>query len=132
MSDDRVLFRLLTLKCVCDIIPYSHTIYLCQGEAALQCLRQMFLSKNIDFPPLTFSNHRVPTGNYMFKVNDRNTRSKCEICSKLTIKTPERSHSRRSGVFIVNSEHISHLVLVFLLLTLSRQMPTGILSRSVF
>ena len=27
---------------------------------------------------------------------------------------------RRSGVFIVNSEHISHLVLEFLLLTLSR------------
>ena len=27
---------------------------------------------------------------------------------------------RRSGVFIVNFEHISHLVLVFLLLTLSR------------
>ena len=26
----------------------------------------------------------------------------------------------RSGVFIVNFEHISHLVLVFLLLTLSR------------
>ena len=26
---------------------------------------------------------------------------------------------RRSGVFIVNSEHISHLVLVFLLLTLN-------------
>ena len=31
----------------------------------------------------------------------------------------------RSGVFIVNWEHISHLVLVFLLLTLSRQMPDG-------
>ena len=28
-----------------------------------------------------------------------------------------------SGVFIVNFEHISHLVLVFLLLTLSRSMP---------
>ena len=50
----------------------------------------------------------------MFKVNKRNTRASCEICSKLTIKTPER----RSGVFIVNSEHISHLVLVLLLLTL--------------
>ena len=36
---------------------------------------------------------------------------------KLTIKTPER---RRSGVFIVNFEHISHLVVVFLLLTLSK------------
>ena len=31
-----------------------------------------------------------PTGNYMFKVNNRNTRKKCEICSKLTIKTPEQ------------------------------------------
>ena len=30
------------------------------------------------------------------------------------------SHWRRSGIFIVNFEHISHLVLVFLLLTLSR------------
>ena len=26
----------------------------------------------------------------MFKVNNRNTRTRCEICSKLTIKTPER------------------------------------------
>ena len=31
-----------------------------------------------------------PTDNYMFKVNNRNTRTRCEICSKLTIKTPER------------------------------------------
>ena len=28
-------------------------------------------------------------------------------------------HWRRSGIFIVNFEHISHLVLVFLLLTLN-------------
>ena len=27
-----------------------------------------------------------PAGNYMFKVNNRNTRTRCEICSKLTIK----------------------------------------------
>ena len=38
---------------------------------------------------------------------------------KLTTKTPERCQSRCSGVFIVNFEHISHLVLVFLLLTLN-------------
>ena len=35
---------------------------------------------------------------------------------------------RRSGVFIVSFEHISHLVLVFLLLTLNMQMPTGLFS----
>ena len=36
--------------------------------------------------------------------------TRCKICSKLIIKT----------VFIVNFEHISHLALVFLFLTLSR------------
>ena len=34
------------------------------------------------------------------------------------MKTAERRHWRRVGVFVVNFEHISHLVLVFLLLTL--------------
>ena len=34
--------------------------------------------------------HNIPGGNYMFKVNNRNTRTRCEICSKLTIKTAER------------------------------------------
>ena len=43
-----------------------------------------------------------------------------EICSKATIKTPEqrRLERRRSDIFIVNFKHISHPVLVFLLLTL--------------
>ena len=52
----------------------------------------------------------------MFKVNNRNKKS-CEICSKLTIKSSERRRWCRYGVFIVNFEHISHLFLVFLLLT---------------
>ena len=43
----------------------------------------------------------------MFKVNNRNTRTRWEICSKLKIKTPERRYWCRSGVFIVNFEHIS-------------------------
>ena len=59
---------------------------------------------------------KYSAGIYMLKVNNRNTRARCEICSKLTIKIPERL----SGIFIVNFEHISHLVLVILLLTLSR------------
>ena len=52
----------------------------------------------------------------MFKVYNRNTRTKCEICSTLAIKTP----GRRSGVFIVNFEHTSHLNPGFLLLILSK------------
>ena len=31
-----------------------------------------------------------PAGIYLLKVNNRNTRKRCEICPKLTIKTPER------------------------------------------
>ena len=82
-----------------------------------------------------------PLGIYMFKVNNRNTRTRCEICSKLALKTPERCRhllaqskhwkyendvwylfkvnnkytktSLTSGVFIVNFEQISHIMLVF-------------------
>ena len=61
----------------------------------------------------------------MLKVNNGNTRTRCGICSKLTIKIPERRQWRRSGIFIVNFEHISHLVLGFLLLTLNMLLPAG-------
>ena len=60
-----------------------------------------------------------PVGIYIFKVINRNIRTRRKICSKLAIKTPERRHWRRSSVFIVNSEHILNLALVFLLLNLN-------------
>ena len=47
----------------------------------------------------------------MFKVNNKDTK---------------RRQWRRSGVFIVNVEHISYLVLVFLLLTLNMQLPARV------
>ena len=37
-------------------------------------------------------------------------------------------HLRRSGTFNVNCGHILHLVLVFLLLTLSKKIPAGRIS----
>ena len=55
-----------------------------------------------------------PAGSYMFKVNNRNTSTRCEICSRLTPKTSV------FGVFIVNFEHISHLALVVPFLGLNR------------
>ena len=61
-----------------------------------------------------------PGNIYLFKVNNRNPRKRCEICSKLTIKTAERHQWRRFGVFIVDFEHISQLFQVLLLLTLSK------------
>ena len=72
-----------------------------------------------------FSGRPNPVGIYLLKVSNRNIREMCEICSKLTIKTPGRRQWRCFGVFIVNFEHILHLVLVFLLLTLNMQLPAG-------
>ena len=84
----------------------------------------------------------------MFKVNNRNTRKRYEICSKLIIKTAERSltcsrsiikalekgeifskltrktpelrQGRFAVFFIIKFEHISYLFLVFILLTLNK------------
>ena len=61
----------------------------------------------------------LSAGICLFKVNNRNTITRCEICLKLTVKISELRHWRRSGIFIVNFEHILQLVLVFLLLVLN-------------
>ena len=60
-----------------------------------------------------------PPGIYLLKVNNKNTRKRCEICSKLTVKI--------TIIFIVNFEHILHIFLMFLLLTLNMQLPAGLL-----
>ena len=59
----------------------------------------------------------LPTDTYVFKVYNKNTRTMCETYSNITIKT---RRWRRSGVFIVNSEQISHIFLALLLLTLNK------------
>ena len=69
-------------------------------------------------------NESIPGNIYLFKVKNRNTRKRREICSKLklTIKTGERRQWRRSDFFIVNFNfaHVSHLFLLFLLSTLRK------------
>ena len=42
----------------------------------------------------SYQNTIFPAGIYLLKVNNRNTRTSCEVCSKLTIKTPELRHSQ--------------------------------------
>ena len=41
---------------------------------------------------------------YFFKFNNRNTRKRCEVCSKLTIKTPEGPFS---SVSIADFEQVN-------------------------
>ena len=73
-------------------------------------------------PDQTFQTNYLPMVIYLFKVNARNTRTRCEVCSKLIIKTPDRSF----WCLYCNFEHTSYLVLVLLLLTLGRLMVIGL------
>ena len=58
------------------------------------------------------------------KINNRNTRKRYKIFSKLTTKTPDRTMS--VAAFNVNFEYVSHLFLLFLLLTLSIHLSAGV------
>ena len=50
-----------------------------------------------------FESYQNPASNYMFKVNNKNTGTRCEIYSKLTIKIPEHGIINFA---IVNFEHV--------------------------
>ena len=51
----------------------------------------LFDSPQVLIPVLILiSKVHTSAGNCMFKVNNRNTRTRCEVCSKLTIKAPKR------------------------------------------
>ena len=65
----------------------------------------------------------ITMGIYLIKSKNRNTKARCKICSKLTIKTKERSQWHHSDVFIVNFEQILQLALVLLLINFS-SLPT--------
>ena len=59
----------------------------------------------------------------LFKANVRNTKKVLENCSKSTMKAPEGRQWGRSCIFIINFEQIPHIVLVFPLSILTKQMP---------
>ena len=82
-----MFFNLFFSSFSCNAMPYS-------GCLALHEVNLIF--KKISCINWLLS---IPAGNYMFKVINRNTRTRCEVYSKLTIRAPE---DRRSGVFIVN------------------------------
>ena len=63
---------------------------------------EKIVNKNLLLNAINYSQPAITCSN-------RNTRTRCEVCSNLTIKKP--GQRRRSGVFIANFEHISYLVL---------------------
>ena len=65
-------------------------------------ITQAFLNTDVSKNTKKFcACYGIPPNIYLLIANNRNTTKRGEICSKLTIKTPERHQRRRSGVFIV-------------------------------
>ena len=63
-------------------------------RSQLSMLRKVFISsKSITETPER--QRRIPGNIYLFTVNNRITRQRCEICLKLTIKIPEQRHRRQ-------------------------------------
>ena len=69
-----------------------------------------------------------PSSSYLFKVNNRNTRTRCAICSKLTINTPEQH--QLSSVWCLYCKFCTHSTTcpILVLLALNMQLFAGQLS----
>ena len=57
-----------------------------------QLYKQRIISRMISGEFCQIFHNIFPAVNYLFKINNVNTRAVCEICSKLTIKTPEQRY----------------------------------------
>ena len=86
--------------------------YNCNNNIFLLSNRIYMAAIKIATKLMTFSSD--PANIYLFKVNNKYTRKKCG--------TSRNTRTTSSGVFIVYFEHISHLFLAFLLLTLDKKM----------
>ena len=107
---------------------HSFSLCLCLCHF-IGCFRTYLLSYLIVYIECTICSNRFFISNYSFisisfVIFQVHITQLTFTCVKLTIKTSERRQLRRSDVFIVKSEHISHL-LVFLLFTLNKYMLAG-------
>ena len=62
-------------------------------KAFLSMVKCLFLFKRFcrdknSSPDEKKTSKHFPAGNYLFRVNNRNIRTRCKLCSKLTIKIP--------------------------------------------
>ena len=106
---------------------FRNKVHDCTGQSLWKCfpwslshesLTSLFVMRSYFFNGIRFIESRFywspffrnictesSTNNYLFKVNNKNTRTSWELSSKLTTKTSGRCHCSRSDVFIFNFEH---------------------------
>ena len=95
-------------------------------------IKQYFLCFKFQRPQTSFKYILLTLRRHSFKLRNTHlafaysktaieTREQCvETCSKLTIKTTDRSQLRHFNVFISNFKQISHIILLLQLLSLNK------------
>ena len=86
------MFHLLSAYCIVIFRPCS----------LFNLLLMVLVVRFARWSKLNKMNIYNPTGNYMFKANDRNTRTRGEICSKLIIKAPETFYALIYSLDVLN------------------------------
>ena len=116
--------KIFVIACAFDIMQFDHMLqkyFNCsyRGNVITNENDRTFLRSGIYLP--------IKVGNKT-QSNNRNTRTRCEICSKLTIKTPEQH--QLSSLLCLYCKLYTHFTTcqVFALLTLNMQLFTWQLS----
>ena len=76
----------MSLSCYFECVTRNHRFLIC--DLLLVCRNPIRFNKLVNFAKY------YPVDIYLLKVNNRNSRKSYEICSELTIKTPERRQWR--------------------------------------
>ena len=101
----------LALFCLFDPI-YIFLLY------TLRCCLRCLKSIHFEHFFFAFGKHiwlnYFPVNIYLFTVTNRNTRKRCEICSKITTNTWEQRHCHRSVVFIFHIGYFEQCQLGYL------------------
>ena len=107
LRSERAVF--VTLKIILSWVTCNFQTHFFKAVLQKRFYRNPFkLSANNSWKSPILENN-ILNGINLLKIDNRNTGTRCEICSK----------PMASFWCLVNFEHISHLVLVFLLLTLN-------------
>ena len=97
--------------------PNNHSLYHMHVITLMYSLSRLYVSQKVDLTARLRSLVSVFEIKGAFFWWSFTCSKSDETCSKLAIEIAELRHSCRSDVFIINFAHVSHLVLVFLLLT---------------
>ena len=79
-------------------------IYFNNFFAFIEIVQLELYVASLKYLPFTITQIFTTANIYPFKPNNRHAGTRCGMNSALVIKTKERRHSRRCGVFIVNLE----------------------------